>query len=67
MFSNIKAQFQSFGFINVHRKFNCGDATHFFIPFRFQKIFPCTGTGPEMISIYYEQILYPNCVAIVFP
>jgi TRAP-type mannitol/chloroaromatic compound transport system permease large subunit len=27
MFSNIKA----FGLIHVHRKFNCGYATHFFI------------------------------------
>jgi hypothetical protein len=29
MFSNIKA----FGLIHIHRKFNCGYATHFFLLF----------------------------------
>jgi hypothetical protein len=34
MFSNIKA----FGLIHVHMKFNCGNATHFFLSLFFKKM-----------------------------
>jgi hypothetical protein len=44
MFSNIKALF---GFIHVHREFNCGYATHFF----FNKIMKSYNQNMKVLPI----------------